>query len=273
MLPTPDLEYRRRWYLMRLSIVLSLAALLLAATPAATATQKKWHDDLPEREEQNLSFELSSGATVEVTDISGSVDIETTSGGAAQVTIVRSARNREDLKHRQIEVQHSPSRLLVRSKPENGNWWGDREIRQHISLKVPRDVSLTVRDVSGHVVSTDVTGAVDVSDVSGRVSLGRVGSGCVVRDISGGVEMTVTDLDETGVRVSDVSGSVEIRFAGTVNASVTVRDVSGRVSVDLPGFTIQGKIDPDNYRGTVGSGGPTVEVSDVSGRVRLAPAE
>jgi hypothetical protein len=83
--------------------------------------------------------------------------------------------------------------------------------------------------------------------------------------------MTVTKLGDAGVRVSDVSGSVDVYFAGNVNANLNVRDVSGRVSVDLPNVSIQGKIDPDNYHGTIGTGGPSVDVTDVSGRVRLAP--
>jgi hypothetical protein len=256
---------------MRLSIAFSLAVLL--ASPIPAAAQDKWHDDLPERDEQTMSVELSPGATVEVTDISGSVDIETAASGPAQVTIVRSARKREDLERRQIEVQHSPSRLLVRSKPERNLGWNNTEVRQRVTLKVPRDVNLTVRDISGRVVSADVTGAVDVSDVSGRVKLGQVGDSCVISDVSGGVTVTVTNLGDGGVRVTDVSGSVDVFFAGSVNANLSVSDVSGRVSVDLPGVTVQGKIDPDNYKGTIGSGGPPVTISDVSGRVRLAPVE
>jgi hypothetical protein len=172
-----------------------------------------------------------------------------------------------------MEVEHTPTRLLVRSKPERGNFWGNREVRQRVSIKVSRDVNLVVRDVSGSVASTDVAGSADVSDISGRVTLGQVGDSCVVRDISGGVKLTIARLGDNGVQVSDVSGSVEIYFVGAVNANVSVSDVSGRVSVDLPAFTVQGRIDPDNYRGTLGSGGPKVDVFDVSGRVRLAPSE
>jgi hypothetical protein len=257
---------------MRLSIPV-LAILLLVASPASPAAQHKWHDDLPERDEQNMSVELSPGATVQIIDISGSVDIETTSGGPAQVSIVRSARNREDLAHRQMEVQHSSSHLTIRSKPERTHFWGSHEVRQRVTVKVSRDINLVVQDVSGSVASTDITGSANISDISGRVKLGQVGDSCVVRDISGGVDLTISRLGDNGVHVSDVSGSVDVFFVGAVNANVSVRDVSGRVSVDLPGFTIQGRIDPDNDRGTLGSGGPKVDVFDVSGRVRLAPAE
>jgi DUF4097 and DUF4098 domain-containing protein YvlB len=259
---------------MRLrSTAFSVALLLSVTLPAAHAAQDKRHDDLPERDEKRMTVELAPGATVEILDISGSVDVRTGASGPARIEIVRSARTREDLERRHIDVEQTAGGLLVRGRQERmGMGWGNHEVRQRVTLEVPSDVSLRVSDISGRVSAGDLNGSLQVSDVSGQVKVGRVGGACTVRDVSGGVEVTVTHVADAGVRVNDVSGSVDVYFAGDVNANLTVRDVSGKVSVDLPGAKIQGKIDPDNYSATLGAGGPPVEVMDVSGRVRLAPA-
>lgn len=251
---------------------LAVVAVVLSG-PAALAGSDKRSEDLPERDEQHLSAELTSGATVEVMDISGTVDIQTTSGGPAQIDVVRSARNRKDLERLQVEVQSTPTHLLVRTKPgRNNSGWGDHEVRQHISLTVPRDVNVKISDISGNVDATEIAGSADVSDVSGTVTFGLVGEACTVSDVSGGVEMTVGRLGERGVRVSDVSGWVKLYFAGTIDANLHVSDVSGNVSVDLPNVAVQGRMNRDEYRATIGAGGPPVDVTDVSGEVRLAPS-
>src|SRR5688572_14617894 len=59
-------------------------------------------DDFQEKDEFRQSYQLSSGARVEVRGINGAVDIETSPGSTAEVNIIRSARNREDLEYRKI---------------------------------------------------------------------------------------------------------------------------------------------------------------------------
>src|SRR5215211_6169204 len=61
------------------------------------------HDgDYSERDEVNQSYQLASGAAVEVRGINGTVDIETHNGSTAEVHIVRSARNRDDLNYQKV---------------------------------------------------------------------------------------------------------------------------------------------------------------------------
>ncbi len=84
--------------------------------------------------------------------------------------------------------------------------------------------------------------------------------------------MTIARLGEAGVHVSDVSGWVKMLFVSSVNASLHVSDVSGDVDVDLPDLAVVGKMNRDDYRATIGSGGAPIEVSDISGQVKLGPA-
>src|SRR5262245_13702053 len=107
--------------------------------------------DLPERDEFHQSYPLSAGARVEVQGINGTVQVETIPGGTAEVHIVRSARNREDLEYRKVIVEHTATSLIVRGdRDSEGRGLGrNRDVRQRVLLRIPRQVDLGVSGVNG----------------------------------------------------------------------------------------------------------------------------
>ena len=253
---------------MRLWLAVSLAALLAPAAPAAFADD--WDTDLPEKDEFRQTYTLQPGAQVRLADISGVADIETTAGPTAEVHIVRSARSRQDLEHGKIDVIHTPSSLEGRSASERGNWnTGRHDVRQRITIRVPRDVNLSIVDISGRVRAGAVGGTLDVADISGMVSVQEAGGYCSVTDISGKVEVAVFRLGERRLVVRDISGMVTVGLPGEVGAELSVTDVSGRVNADLPNMNVHTKRDRNEFDATIGGGGPRIEVADVSGMVKL----
>jgi hypothetical protein len=228
--------------------------------------------ELPERDEINQSFELSPGARVEVADISGWVRIETSDTNKAEVNVVRSARTREDLRHRVITVEHTPSSLVVRTQGNNWNLGREAEVRQHVTLRLPRNIELTATDISGSVRSTEIDGPVRLTDISGKVEIASAAGRATIADISGRVALNLSGLVEPGLQVSDISGAVDIGLSPGIGAELTVTDVSGNVSLDVPNATMQGKMDSSDFRARIGAGGPPITVSDVSGRIRFFSA-
>ena len=250
-------------------ILLGFLLAVMIGAPAALANDEDF--DLPEKEESRQTYTLQSGATVRLLDISGSAEVITTaSGNDAEVHIVRSARKRADLEHHKISVNHTPNSLEVRSSNEGWKGWGNHEVRQRITLKVPRSVSLEIRDISGKVVAGVVDGSLTVADVSGKVIVQGADGDCSVTDVSGKVSVNLLHLGSSGLRIADVSGVVDLGLPNGVNADISVRDVSGRVSTDVDGLSIRSKGDGDEFDGALGSGGPAISITDVSGRVRLS---
>src|SRR4051812_45688743 len=88
--------------------------------------------DLPERDEIHKTFQLSAGAMVEIASINGSVDAETATGNVAEVTVVRSAKTREALSHRQVFVDGSASSLRIKGEDERGHV---PDVRQRVTVK------------------------------------------------------------------------------------------------------------------------------------------
>lgn len=246
------------------------AALTLAVALTSVSTEAvSPNDDFTERDEIRQSYQLAPGATVSVENISGPVEIETWDGDQAEVHVVRSARTREALQHKRVLVEHTPSSLSVHGERHKGMNWDRAQVRQEVTLKLPRRIALSVGDVAGRLSVGAVDGDLTVSDIAGRVTIGAVNGSPRISDIAGSLDLAVGELGANGLHVSDIAGRVEIRLTGVSGAEVDISDISGSIDVDVPAVTTVGKIDREHFRGRIGAGGPSISVSDIAGSVRV----
>ena len=81
-------------------------------------------------------------------------------GSAAEVTIVRSARSREDLEFHKIIVEQTATSLTCaeRRHRERPNERRNRDVRQRVMLKVPRQIDLSVSGINGKVRVGEIDG-------------------------------------------------------------------------------------------------------------------
>jgi DUF4097 and DUF4098 domain-containing protein YvlB len=249
-----------------------VAIVSLALAPQAFSSYAQSRDgsdsDFAERDEMKQSYELSPGARVEVRGINGLVDIETSVGSTAEVHIVRSARTREELNYRKIIVEHTANSLVIR--PEKENERGDRNIKQRVMLRLPRQVDLNVSGVNGRTNVGEIDGPVRVSGVNGAVEVGQAVGYSEISGINGRVRINIARLSERGIQVSGVNGGVELRFAEELNADLDVTGINGSVNTEVPNVTVIGKFSRQNFRAKIGSGGTPITVKGVNGSVRLS---
>ena len=255
-------------------IALGASVVLLAGglRPADAMVLSGWvpADEYRERDEVRESYKLSPGATVMINDIAGPVEVETWDGDSAEVHIVRSARSREDLEHKKIVVEHTPTSLAIHTERRNGHGGWDRiQVSQRVTLKLPSRVDLTVTDVAGRVRVGRIDGSLQVNDVAGTLDVGPVNGAPRINDIAGAVTMTVGEIGGEGIHINDVAGSVELRVPNGTSADVEITDISGRISVDIPNVTVLGRIDPESFRGRIGDGGPAITIRDIAGSVTV----
>ncbi|HLL76137.1 MAG TPA: hypothetical protein VK421_12835 [Pyrinomonadaceae bacterium] len=233
------------------------------------------HDtEFTERDEFRQTYQIAPGAPVRVSGINGRVDVETTSGSTAEVHVVRSARTRQDLEYRKIIVEQAGGGLTVRGEKENDSNRGERraEVRQQVTLRVPRNINLAASGINGRTTVGEVDGPVKLSGINGRVEVGQARGYTDISGINGSVTMTIAQLGEQGIKVSGVNGRVELKFADTLNADLSVTGINGSVNTEgLPNVTIQGRVSRNNFNARIGSGGTPINVSGVNGSVRLAP--
>ena len=294
----------------RLAVVAFLAATVFVAGAAGQKGTPGGQDGLPARDEFQRTYQLAPGAGVEVSVISGSVEVETSDAADAEVRVVRTARSRADLAYRNVLVERRASGLVVRGEDErDGAVPRGVEVRVRVLLRIPRNVALNVRMISGPVTVGDVDGPVQISNISGAARLGNVRgtltvnnvsgpltvgnvgdhvrltgvSGNVVlgqavgylelKGISGNVTATVSRLDQRGILMSNVSGDIELRFADALNADVIARRVTGKVILNVPDVAWQRAPEQTTertlIRARIGTGGTPISIVRVSGTVRF----
>lgn len=263
----------KRWVIAVLLVLVAAAAGAFRGTSGKFSAHNVAAAD--GREEIRRSYQLSSGAKVEVRGINGPVEIETADIDTAEVYVLRTARSQADLDNSKITVTGSPTSLVVEGEQNNGGFWQrvwHGEVKHQVTLKVPRQVALTVKGVNGAVRAGEVTGSVEIGGINGRVETAQTVGYCEISGVNGKVTVSIRQLGERGIRIKGINGAVELRVADRLNADLSARGINGRVSADLPEVTVQGEPERSNYNARIGAGGAPIALSGVNGNIRLTRA-
>ena len=219
-------------------------------------------------QEEHKTYQLTAGAHIDVSIISGPVSVEGTDGSTAVVSIYRAAPNPADLAYRRVFIEQTSSGLTIRQKPVSGEP-DSVDLLNRVVLKVPRQVSVSGRSISGDFNISGIGGAVDLNGISGSVDVRHFNGALTVSGASGNVRVMVERINDAGLRVSNVSGSIYLRLASDLNADLSISNTSGGVSNKIAGLALVG-VGPSNYSARLGSGGPRIVVSNVTGAVVLS---
>ena len=221
-----------------------------------------------ERDEINQRFTLPAKAQVDVSSISGSVDIKAIDGDTAVVQIERTGRSRADLECNKVVLEHSSGNLTIQSKTEGGRGCENIRVVYRVLLSVPRYVDVSVQGVSGPVNIGEIEGALRISGNSGNINLAQSGSGSRIKGNNGTTTIKLRKLDAGGLELSGNSGAIKLYVGDELNVDVKVRSLSGTVSSELPNVKFN-KVGAADYYARIGSGGPTINVEGTSGSISL----
>jgi hypothetical protein len=228
-----------------------------------------WAAVYRERDEINRSFTLPAKARVEVSAISGGVDITAIDGDTAIVQIERTARGRAELDCNKVVLEHASGKLIVRSETVDGQGCENIQVVYRVRLNLPRHVDISVRGVSGPIQIEEIEGTLRISGNSGNINLAQFGSGSRITGNSGTTTIKLRHVDAGGLELSGNSGPIKLYVGDELNVDVKVSGLSGSVSSELPNvkFTKTGVSD---YFARIGSGGPTINVQGSSGNILLS---
>lgn len=216
-------------------------------------------------EEAHQTYQLADGAHVDLSNISGPVSVEATDGQSAEVHIYRTAKNSNDLAYRKVIVEQTASGLTIQQKM-GGNEPSKVNLLNRVVLKLPRRVSITAKNISGDFNVNGIDGPVDLHSISGSVHAMHLNGALTVSGASGNVRLAAARITDAGLRVSNVSGGVYLQLAGDLNAELNINNTTGGVSNKIAGLSLN-KVDSSNYSARLGSGGPRIVVSNVTGAV------
>lgn len=250
---------------MKNSAIKKACAVLLVLLGASSV----WTAVDQERDQINRSFSLPAKARVDVSGISGSVDIQAVDGDMGIVQIERKARSRAELDCTKLVLEQAGGNLIIQSKNMGGQGCNNIQVTSRVLLSLPRHVDVSVHGVSGPINIGEIEGALGISGNSGNINLAQSGRGSRISGNSGTTTIKLRQLDARGLEVSGNSGVIKLYVDEELNVDVKVSGLSGSVSSELPNvkFTKTGDVD---YFARIGSGGPTINVHGNSGTILLS---
>ena len=226
------------------------------------------------REVTRTTFTLDAGARVEVRGINGPVEIKTADTDTADVQVIRTG-GAEALEHSNLTIEGSGSSLVVSCENHDGGrgffrWlWGTGNVRQEVTLTLPRRVELQTRGVNGPVRVGEVDGPVSVEGVNGRVEVAGASERVSVNGVNGQVKFAVARLGSEGVDINGINGNVEVRFRELINADIDVNGNHGGVTLNVPNVTMQERESRSDMHARLGKGGAQIDIKGVNGQIRF----
>ncbi|HEY8186919.1 MAG TPA: hypothetical protein VIF64_12660 [Pyrinomonadaceae bacterium] len=222
------------------------------------------------REEIRKSYDLSPGARVEVSGINGWVKIETSASKTADVYIERIGESQEVLNRRKITVESTTTGLTIRGEKGDAGLFSrlfGSSPREHVTLRVPRQISLVAKGVNGSVTSAEIDGPVEVHGINGGVDIAGASGSAEFHGINGNIAVGLKQLDK-GIDLHGINGNIELRLSDDVNADLETHGMNGNVTSDLPNVVVDKK-HYGSYSAQIGKGGNSISASGINGNIRL----
>jgi hypothetical protein len=234
------------------------------------------------QEDFHYSYPLTAGGRIEVENQNGSIDISGWDQNTVDISGTKYADRPERLRDLRIEVSNTPNSVSVRTTPPSDHW-GNAGVRY--SIRVPRraelerivssngpisvdsiDGSARLHTSNGRIRGSGITGALDAETSNGQIALTDLGGPATVHTSNGAVELTFDMVRE--VRAGTSNGAITLRLPAGAGASVHARTSNSSISSDFD-VTAHGFLSRHSLEGTIGSGGPLLDLSTSNGAIRI----
>jgi hypothetical protein len=226
------------------------------------------------RDEIRQSYELTPGAVVDLGGINGPVKIETADTQTAEIYIERTASCQEALDRRKIFIEGSADRLRIHGETVEHSFFaklfGSRG-SERVTLKLPRQISLTAKGVNGAVVVGEINGSVELGGINGKVNVANAANSVSFKGINGNIFAGVKNIGQEGITLSGINGNIELQLPAGLNADFDAHGMNGRVIADMPNVSID-KSRHGNYWARIGNGGIGISAKGINGNIRLTQA-
>jgi DUF4097 and DUF4098 domain-containing protein YvlB len=226
------------------------------------------------RDEIRQTYDLAPGARVDVGGINGPVKIETADTKTAEVYIERTASCQEALDRRKVNIEADANRRSIRVETTEHNFlarlFGSKS-SERVTLKLPRQISLTAKGVNGAVVVGEIEGAVELAGINGKVNIANAAGTATFKGINGNIFAGLKSIGQEGITLNGINGNIELQLPADLNADFDAHGMNGRVIADFPNVSID-KSKRGNYWARIGNGGAGITAKGINGNIRLIQA-
>jgi hypothetical protein len=256
----------------------------------------RYHEDF------HYNYPLKPGGRVSVEGFNGSIEISPWDQENVDISGTRYARSQDAIAEVKIDVDHSADSVSVRAtRPtmRNGNYGArfvikvprravlDRIITSNGSIRAADAMgparlhtsngSIHVDSFQGDLHAETSNGTVELNDVDGPVTA-HTSNGPVrgkgfrspvdVSTSNGSIDLTFGPTAVPAIRAHTSNSSITVRLPGQVNAHLSASTSNGNITSDFEMMT-RGEVSRRHLEGTLGAGGPTIELQTSNGSVRI----
>jgi DUF4097 and DUF4098 domain-containing protein YvlB len=130
----------------------------------------------------------------------------------------------------------------------------------------------TLRTSNGRIRAEGVHGAIEATTSNGgiNVHLTKTDSGRPVKleSSNGSIDLTIDEMNQNDVYASTSNSSITVRLPASIGARLRAQASNSSISTDFEVMT-QGTLSKHHLEGTIGSGGPLLELETSNGAIRL----
>jgi DUF4097 and DUF4098 domain-containing protein YvlB len=228
--------------------------------------------DETERFEQ--TYPLNANGTVSVSNVNGSITIETWDRNEVKLAYVKTADTKENLDDVQISIDARRDAFTVETEYEaikNRTSKNYKKLEVEYRLTVPRGAALNdIETVNGSVSISNAANMTKASAVNGEVRGTNLRGTANLSTVNGTV---VADFDQlqTGGRISlnTVNGTVDLMIPSDANATIKADTVNGSISNDFGLPVRKGEYVGRDLYGRVGSGDVQIRLNSVNGALSI----
>jgi hypothetical protein len=235
------------------------------------------------REEQSETFKktvrLGNNGELDITNITGNIEIKRGGGHDATIDVVKVARARTVEEAREllplvkVEIDERPNRAEVRTMYPGGhgllNNRRNVNVQVHYTITAPAGTRVSARSISGSIRAADITGELSLMTTSGDVHIIKGKRVAAAKTTSGTVTISDTESD-TPLEAASISGNVLVHRVKA--ARMELSSISGKVMMQdvacdrIEAHSLSGDVE---FASPVSRGG-RYEFNSHSGNVRLA---
>ncbi len=232
------------------------------------------------------SWRLAPGQTLEIEGVNGAIRATGAAGKDVVVHAVKRAR-RSDPDRVAIEViEHADGvTLCVRYPDARGSRANtcaphgrshmntrNNDVIVDFDVQVPRGVRLAARTVNGEVEIRGLDADAEAHTVNGSVTLETRGR-AEATTVNGSVRARLSSMGvKESLAFKTVNGSITLELPDDASADVTAKNVNGGIETDFPITIRRAGFMGHELRGTIGRGGPPLDLSTVNGSIHLRKA-
>ena len=258
-----------RWPALLLALLMPGAA---ACQSPGGATQNARVSD-----EWTRQLPLNANGELDITNISGAIDVEGTSDAVPGIVDVRAERvthatteqgARDLLTHVSIKYLSVPSKVTLETEQIAGVLIGASfEVNYHV--KAPAGATIRTRTSNGSTTIAATTGRVVVSAANGGFAGKAIAGGLEAHTANGSMNVDVATVGHDPIDLRATNGQIHIALPAGADANLSATSANG--SITVTGLTLDkfGDQNRRRVRGRLNAGGTPIELNSTNGDIHI----